>query len=193
MEEQMHVTANPPPSHGKVRYVVDRLADQLRRNSAPPLDDLLVLSPDEPLADDCGRIRQYMTTGEHADWWKMASALRAKYSGFQVSPPKREEMKYGNPPTDDAPLRDFVRARISHAKALWSRDVEGNWTSLQFSDWLRLHVDGKTWMPPLWPDLPGWSAALQVLRVACDLPRFAPTGTWRLRPPPSLSLRRSMR
>ena len=135
----MHVTANPPPSHGKVRYVVDRLADQLRRNSAPPLDDLLVLSPDEPLADDCGRIRQYMTTGEHADWWKMASALRAKYSGFQVSPPKREEMKYGNPPTDDAPLRDFVRARISHAKALWSRDVEGNWTSLQFSDWLRLH------------------------------------------------------
>jgi hypothetical protein len=102
-------------------------------------------------------------------------------------------MKYGNPPTDDAPLRDFVRARISHAKALWSRDVEGNWTSLQFSDWLRLHVDGKTWMPPLWPDLPGWSAALQVLRVACDLPRFAPTGTWRLRPPPSLSLRRSMR
>jgi hypothetical protein len=180
----MNHSTNLPAGRGQAPCIVDFLAEQLRRNFAPNLDTLLALSPDEPPADVDGLTRQLMTPAEQTRWWDTVGMLSAKHRGYQASPRKREEMKYGNRPADDAPLSDFVRARISHAKALWSRDVECGWTDLQFPDWLRRHVNGKIWITPLWPDDPGWSQALQLLRLACGSPRFAPTGTWRLRPPP---------
>ena len=84
-------------------------------------------------------------------------------------------MKYGSLPSDGAPLSEYVRARISHAKALWSRDVSTKQTRLQFVDWLRDHIDGKTWIAPLWPYGEGWSEALQLLRLSCGLPRHPAT------------------
>jgi hypothetical protein len=91
-------------------------------------------------------------------------------------------MKYGRMPMPGAPLREFVRVRISHAKALWSRDVQSKDTTLQFREWLRLHVSGGTWIAPLWPDevwpdggWADWSRFLQILRIAYGFPRFART------------------
>jgi hypothetical protein len=131
------------------------------------LDALLRLCPDEPL--DLHLQASDATPSEYARWCKSANALRAKFPGYQQSHWKREEMKYGNLPCDGAPLKEYVRARISHAKALWSRDVGGKETRLQFREWLPLNLDGKTLTPPLWPDWEGWSEALQILRVACGL------------------------
>ena len=93
-----------------------------------------------------------------------------------------------------APLTEFARARISHMKALWSRDISAGWAAqLQFRDWLRSHVNGETWIPPVWRNQPGWSEALQLLRVACGLPRFDLAITWELRPPPERSSSRKVR
>ena len=177
----------------------DLLAAMLARGGAPtldalpPLDAILALCPNEPLADVDENDRQFMTPGEHAEWRREAAELRLQYPGFQDAYWYLEYMKYGwsrgplpdRPlPNTGAPLKELVRARISHAKALWSRDISAGWTQSQFRDWLRLHVNGETWIPPLWPDKPGWSEALQVLRIACGLPSLDPTITWELRPPP---------
>jgi hypothetical protein len=173
--------------------VDDLLAAMLARGDAPTLDALLALCPDEPLADVDENDRQFMTPREHAEWRREAAELRLQYPGFQDAYWYLEYMKYGwsrgplpdRPlPNTGAPLKEFARARISHAKALWSRDIAAGWTQLQFRDWLRLHVNGETWIPPLWPDTPGWSEALQALRIAYGLPSSDPTITWELRPPP---------
>jgi hypothetical protein len=190
-------TNTNPPARG------DHLAKMLSRGEAPSLDVLLTLCPDEPLADVDEIDRQMMTTREHAKWWTRAAELRMQYPGLQDAYWYLEYMKYGRSrgplpdrplPDTGAPLAEFVRARISHAKALWSRDISARWTRLQFRAWLRLHIDGKTWIPPLWPDWSGWSEALQVLRIACGYPGFDPTITWELLPPPRrASPRRSPR
>jgi hypothetical protein len=173
--------------------VDDLLAAMLARGDAPTLDALLDLCPDEPLADVDEIDREGMTARRHAEWWSWATDLRIQYPGFEDAYWYLEYMKYGRSrgplpdrplPYAGAPLSEFVGARISHAKALWSRDVSCRWTQLQFRDWLRLHCDGETWIPPLWPDQPGWSEALQVLRIAYGLPGLDPTITWELRPPP---------
>lgn len=173
--------------------VVDFLTETLSRGEAPSIDWLLALCKDEPLADVDEISRGRMTAKEHASWWRRAADLRLRFPGFQAAYWYLEYMKYRRScgplpdhqlPDAGAPLIEFIRARISHAKALWSRDVWNGWTQLQFRDWLRLHIDGRTWIPPLWPDAPGWSEALQVLRIACGLPRHAPTQTWKLLPPP---------
>jgi hypothetical protein len=143
-----------------------------------------------------------MTAKEHAKWWIKAADLRMRYPGYQEAYWYREHMKYGHCfgrgplpdrplPRAGAPLNDFVQARISHAKAGWSRDVSAGSTLLQFREWLKLHVNGETWLPPLWPDGSGWSEALQLLRIACGLPSVDPAITWKLRPsPPARRVRR---
>jgi hypothetical protein len=173
------------------------LAVMPSRGQHPTLDALLALCPHEPLADVDEIDRERMTAKEHAKWWSCAAELRTQFPGFQSAYWKLEHMKYGhcfgrgplpNRPLPDSarssPLSEFVRARISHAKALWSRDILARWTQLQFRDWLRLHINGETWIPPLWPDHPGWSEALRVLRIACGRPGFDPTIAWELREPP---------
>lgn len=169
--------------------VEDFLAEMLSLGQRCTIDELLELCPDEPLADLEDRDLKWVTAREHAKWWKRAAELRAQYPGFQAAHWFLEQMKYGNVPDPGAPLGEFVRARLSHAKALWSRDISAGGTRLQFPEWLGLHINGETWILPLWPDSPGWSEALQVLRIACGLPRMAPTDTWERRPPP-WSLRR---
>jgi hypothetical protein len=163
---------NKPPARG------DHLAEMLSRGEAPSFDELLALSPDEPLAElepgesmKMGQVRGVGWVPVPRTLTKASRALAEKYPGLQVSYRKREHMKYGNTPKDGAALSEYVRARISHAKALWSRDIESRKTRVQFRDWLPLHIDGKTWMEPLWADWSGWSEALQVLRIACGLPR----------------------
>ena len=184
----MSSKSNPP-----AKAVADNLAEMLLRGQRPTLDMLLAL--DEPLADLDDHDLRRMTPREHANWWKKATELSAQYPGFQSAYWKLEHMKYGHCfgrgplpdrqlPNTGAPLSEFVRARDSHAKALWSGDISAGWTQLQFREWLRLHVDGKTWIPPLWPDHPGWSEALRVLRIACGRPGFDPTIAWELREPP---------
>jgi hypothetical protein len=173
-------------NHTGAPHADDLVLQMLRQGRSPRLDRLLALSPDEPLAeldpDESGKMKRVRGVGwtvvprtlRKSDW-----TLAEKYPGLQLSYSKLEQMKYGDTPPDGAPLSEFVRARISHAKALWSRDVLAKHTKLQFRDWLRLHIDGQTWIDPLWPDWPGWSEALQVLRIAYGLPRFAPTKTRR--------------
>jgi hypothetical protein len=101
--------------------------------------------------------------------------LAARFPGYQADYRKREEMKYGMLPRDGAPLKEYVRAGLSHAWAIWSRAVENGWTRLQFRDWLALHIDWQTDIPPLWPDQPGWREALELLRLAYGLPGTPPT------------------
>jgi hypothetical protein len=171
--------------------VSDYLAKMLSQGRAASLDKLLALCPDEPLAElepgestKMGQVRGIGWTGVPRPLSKADRALAERYPGLQLSHRKLEHMKYGNPPQDGAPLSEYVRARISHAKALWSRDLSARWTKLHFRDWLRLHVNGETWIPPVWPNSSDWSQALQVLRIAYGLPRLAPTDTWKLLPPP---------
>jgi hypothetical protein len=162
--------------------VDDFLAAMLSRGEAPPLD--MLLAPDEPLADLDDNDRKWMTGQEHAKWWRRAAELRLQYPGFQAAHWYLEHMKFGNLPKPGAPLSEFVRARDSHAKGLWSRDISAGWAQLQFRDWLRSHINGETWIPPLWPNHPAWSEALLVLRIAFGLPGLDPTITWELRQPP---------
>ena len=165
----MPTRSNLPASGGQKPQTADHLAEKLSRGEASSLDALLALCPDEPLADLDELDRQWMTPREHAKWWTRAAELRVQYPGFQEAYWYLEYMKYGRSrgklpdrplPNTGAPLADFVHARVSHGKALWSRDVSAGWTRLQFRDWLKLHIDGKIWIPPLWPEMCGWSEAL---------------------------------
>jgi hypothetical protein len=180
----------------------DLLAAMLARGEAPTPDTLLALCPDEPLVDLDDHDLRFMTPGEYAEWRAWAADLSRRYPGFQDAYWYLEYMKYGqsrgplpNRPLPHAgtPLREYVRARISHAKALWSRDIAAGCTQLQFRDWLRLHINGETWIPPVWPDSPGWSEALQILRIAYGLPRFDPTIAWKLLPCPWWTHRKRVR
>ncbi len=151
----------------------DVLAEMLERNCAPKLEILLALSPDEPLAEI--EFDWSATPREREKIQREVDALAARFLGFQADYCKRESMKYGALPRDDAPLAEYVRARVGHAKALWSRAVEAGWTRLQFSAWLALHIDWQTEIPPLWPDQPRWREALELLRLAHGMPRLPPT------------------
>lgn len=175
------------PRHAAQAY--DFLAEMARAGRAPTFELLLRFCPDEPLGPPEGRIMVRRagvgwTCGERTCWQKPELRLRERYPGYQPGYRTRERMKYGNLPPYDAPLREFARARISHAKAVWSRDIANKKTRLQFIDWLPLHVDFQTLVAPVWPDGgPGptggpddkWSLSLQLLRLACGLPRFRPT------------------
>lgn len=113
--------------------VDDLLAGMRARGDVPTLDALLALCPDEPLADVDDIDRRDMGDRGHAKWLSWAAELRLQYPGFQAEHWCLERMKYGSLPdrplpNTGAPLKEFVRARISHAKALWSRDVAAGWT-----------------------------------------------------------------
>jgi hypothetical protein len=160
--------------------VSDLYYEMLLRGLVPVLDVLLALCPDLPLGPPEGLAMVQApdhgwVPGERRRWTKKVVGLNAKYPGYQPGHRVREHMKYGNRPEDDAPLADLVRARISHAKAAWCGDLEAGRTKLQFRDWLPLHLDYQTLVKPVWPDDKGWSEALQLLRLACGLPRFVPT------------------
>jgi hypothetical protein len=126
MESAMSSKSNPPATP----TVADNLAEMLSRGEAPTLDTLLALCPDEPLADLDERDLKSMTPREHAKWWKRVAELRMQYPGFQAAHWYLERMKYGALPNPGAPLSEFVRARDSHAKAGWSRDISCGGTQL---------------------------------------------------------------
>lgn len=152
---------------------VDIYALMLAQGRAPKTEALLALSPNEPLADI--EFSSLVTPRERAKIQREADALAARFPGYQADYRKRENMKYGVKPPSGAPLTEYVRARISHSKAIWSRAIGAGWTRLQFSDWLALEIDWQTETPPLWPDSPGWSEALELLRLAYGMQRQPPT------------------
>jgi hypothetical protein len=168
---------NPPAISGQGENVIDFYAHMLREGRAPPLDDLLALAPPEPLGPP---------EDGAAQWPARVLRTRAQFPGYQPGYWYREALKYGDArsplakaehamPAAGAPLSEFVKKRLQHARALWSAEVGARKTLKQFVDWLRDHVDGKTLVAPLWPDNPGWAEALQILRLSFGLPRFPAT------------------
>jgi hypothetical protein len=156
--------------------IVDYLEVMLRNGKAPPLDELLELMPDEPLAPphdvkDTGWLE--CEDAYREDWLREARELHAKYPGYQDSYWKREEMRWSNYPTDGSPLIEFVRALIGYLKADWCDYILNKDTCLQFRQWLPGHLDPNSFW--LQRKTAGWPEALQILRIACGLPRFAPT------------------
>lgn len=170
-----------------VRHVVDFLAEMLPRGEAPTLDALLALSPDEPLLaveyykdtlpDRDGLIKT--TRGTYlivpCEWPKRQLELRKRYPGLQLDYCFREARKYNSP--YDEPLSGWVRELLTTAKMHWSREVAAhangargiNCTNLQFRDWLPGYMDKDGG----WPGF--GESARQIVRIACGLPRFAPT------------------
>jgi hypothetical protein len=160
--------------------VIDLYYEMLIRGLAPMLDVLFALCPDEPLGPPEGWVvvetpEEGEVLVKRREWEIRTRYMNRLHPGYQPGYRFREKMKYGNRPEDDAPLAELVRARINHAKALWCGDLEAGRTKLQFPEWLPFHVDWDTQVKPLWPDDNGWSEALQLIRIACGLPRFVAT------------------
>jgi hypothetical protein len=181
-------TNDNPPARG------DHLAEMLSRGEAPSLDELLALCPDEPLSaaepyehtlpDREGLIKTKCGTYvivQH-EWTKRQLELRRRYPGLQLDYHFREARKYNSPYGE--PLSGWVRELLNTAKMHWSRAVEtfaAGWakrtgqcvhaTNSQFKDWLPGYMDEDG----------GWTGgercgeAGQIVRIACGLPRFAPT------------------
>jgi hypothetical protein len=172
-------------NHGQALIASEYLETLLREGKAPPLETLLELVPDEPLAPphevkDLGWVQ--CDNDERKNWLREAEELHAKYPGYQDRDWKLEEMSWDNHPTDGAPLIEFVRALISFLKADWCLFILNYEDARQqFREWLPGYLDvGPRWLRQEWPVWwlkPGWAEALQILRIACGLPRFAPT--WR--------------
>jgi len=160
-------------NRGQALIASEYLEILLHEDKAPPLDMLLELVPEEPLAQLEESDRKLMTDAEYRHWVNDAIATRAKFSRYQTTHWKREDMKYGNLPREGDPLIDFVRARITHATAKWCNELDCGDTKLQFKEWLPSHLDPNPLL--LQWEWGGWSKALQILRIACGLPRFAPT------------------
>jgi hypothetical protein len=166
-------TNNSLPPDGEQH---DFYAAMLAARRSPTLDTLLQLATPEPLGPPEGEICTPSGLVKIRERWpKSVLVLTKKYPGYQPGYRKCEELKYGKNPGVGAPLSEFVAARLRHGLALWSRAIGANWTKLQFTDWLALHVDWQTETPPLWPDDPGWREALELLRLAYGLPRLPPT------------------
>jgi hypothetical protein len=106
-----------------------------------------------------------------------------EFPGLQPCAYYREAREYNTPHSDCA--IDWVREFIITAKMHWSLEVinygiwpgglrgrMGECTNLQFPDWFPEYLNRKDWF---W-DLGGrWGEAAQIVRLACGLPRFAPT------------------
>ncbi len=186
----MSSNSNPPPNPP----FTDILAMMLSRGRAPTLVRLLALSRDEPLfaAEPCedtppdqdGLIKTRRGTYVivQRKWTKRQLDLCRRYPGLQLDYHFREARKYHSP--YDEPLSGWVREFLNTAKMHWSRAVEAyanGWakywglsahcTNLQFKDWLPGYMDEDG----------GWTGgercveAGQIVRIACGLPRFAPT------------------
>jgi hypothetical protein len=150
----------------------------LRSGKAPTVGELLKLAPDEPLGPPEGILMVQKrgvgwVEGERKRWPKRVLTLRKKFPGYQPGYHFREDMKYGRQPQcEDAPIAEWVTVMLNHAKAKWSGEIDANWTRLQFKDWLPYYLDNETLC---WCGWPGLDGATQILRIACGLPRFAPT------------------
>jgi hypothetical protein len=111
--------------------------------------------------------------------------LSTRFPGVQLSYFYREHRKYNRPIGE--PLCVWLRELLTTAKMHWSRAVKawGNgwgkyparscldWTNLQFKDWLPGYMEDENWFEGISDDR-GVEAA-QIVRLACGLPRFAPT------------------
>jgi hypothetical protein len=174
--------------------VVDILAAMLLRGTAPKLEVLLALSPDEPLmavepcdgAPPAGSRVIQTALGSFVvvpyEWPKRKVELARKYPGLQLDYWYREARKYAAAPK--SPLSGQVRALLDTAKMHWSRAVEAyangwrkHWglsidcTNNQFRDWLPEYMDQAGTRIAAGR----WDEAAQIVRIACGLPRFAPT------------------
>ena len=163
---------------------------------APTLDTLLALSPDEPLLaaepyyedkdklPDGAVLIKTRTRGTYIivqrKWTKRQLELRRRYPGLQLDYHFREARKYNRPWGE--PLSDWVREILTTAKMHWSRAVHGNrsakhiglsinYTNLQFRDWLPSYMDEDGGMQ----GGRECDEARRIIRIACGLPRFAPT------------------
>jgi hypothetical protein len=111
--------------------------------------------------------------GHKAEQWpKSVFDLRAKFPGYQPGHRFRENMKHGDVPADDAPLSEWAAKMIDHAKAKWSGEIDGRKTRLQFKEWLPHYLDNDRFC---WTGHPKLVGARELLRIACGMPRFAPT------------------
>ncbi|MDQ6701683.1 MAG: hypothetical protein M3Z96_00500 [Pseudomonadota bacterium] len=170
----------------------------LRNGKAPSLDMLLALVPDEPLLVAEPYESFTPGTGEvivtmrgdykivHWKWRKSDLALRERFPGLQLDYHFREARKYNLPYGE--PLSVWVSELLTTAKMHWSRAVQAyanGWaksmglgihcTNLQFRDWLPGYMKDVNWFEGgSRPDDRGDEAA-QLIRIACGLPRFAPT------------------
>jgi hypothetical protein len=168
---------NISPVEGGQAQLVDFLEVMRRNDKAPKLDELLKLAPDEPIGP-CERIILVQkpgvgwVEGKAKQWPKSVSDLRAKFPGYQPGYWFRENMKYGDVPADDAPLSEWVAKMIDHAKAKWSGEIDGRKTRLQFKEWLPYYLDNDRLC---WTGHPKLRRARELLRIACGMPRFAPT------------------
>lgn len=154
----------------------------LSKGRAPTLASLLALAPPQPLGvtkDDVWHLGNEFDERSRQSWYASALKMCKRYEGYQPAHFFRERMKYSGLPREDAPLADFVRARINHARALWSAEIGAKRTRRQFADWLPTHLDFRSIVSPLWPDGgPGpmggfndnWTRSFQILRLASGLP-----------------------
>jgi hypothetical protein len=153
---------NSNTAHRQANSRVDLLAGMLALERAPPLDGLLELAPDEPVAlcDGCEPV-----------WRAQQIALRKQFPGYQPSYDFREAKKYKSPP-EDANLDAWVKAFLDTAKMHWSREILGKQTRLQFREWLPGYLYRETWF---WRFSGRWDEAAQLLRLAYGPPRFRRT------------------
>jgi hypothetical protein len=130
-----------PLPNAALPRVVPAPLDALRRMLAS-------YAPDEPLGPPEGDILTPQgIPAARKKWPKSVFDTREKFPGYQPGYEYRENMKYGRCPDDDAPLHEWITARINHAKAKWSGHIDGRRTKLQFVEWLPTYLndDGLRW------------------------------------------------
>jgi hypothetical protein len=166
----MRKKRNSPSSRPHAALPPSRPIDALRRMLAE-------YAPDEPLGPPEGNDDVYVP-GEgwsfppRTRWPKCVFDTREKFPGYQPGYWYRENMKYGHCPADGAPLREWIAALLSHARAKWSGYIDGKQTKLQFVEWLPSYLgdDGLRWHAGT------MDAAAECLRVKYGMPPMAPKG-----------------
>jgi hypothetical protein len=178
----MSIQNTPPAARGQAQ-IIDFFEVRLRKGKVT-LDEILKLSPNEPIGP-CERVILVQkpgvgwVEGKAKKWPKRVFDLRATFPEYQPGYRFRENMKYGNCPADDAPLSQWVAKMLNHAKAKYSGELEGGKTRLPFKEWLPYYLDNNGLC---WTGHPKLDEAREILRIACGMPRFAPTPTRRTRP-----------
>lgn len=98
--------------------------------------------------------------------------LMVRFSGYIPSYEQRELMKYKQCPPDDAPLEDWIKQFLNHAKSKWSGAIDGG-EKRQFVDWLHVYLQD----PKLrWcTGIESHEKAESLVRLSWGLTRFPPT------------------
>jgi hypothetical protein len=177
--------------------VGDFLGEMLLRGDAPTLDMVLTLSPDEPLT----ALRPYEgvpPAGAQVietrlgtfimvphEWTTRQRKLKERCRGLQLDYWAREARKYFEPYGET--LSGWVRELLNTAKMHHSLAVVTYYngypkniglttycTNLQFRDWLPGYLEEVGWYVGARREV-RWDEAGQIARIACGLPRFAPT------------------